>query len=258
MPTATEQARAAARALTLGTLTLGMLGGVRLHQRLSATEAERAVFQRWMKVWASRLLDVFGFEITLPGPPPSAAHGARLIVANHRSPIDILLLLHWFGGVVLSRSDLADWPVLGVAARHAETIFVDRDDAMSGSLAIRQLRARLERGRTVIVFPEGATFPGDEVRELQGGAFTAARGLPVEIVPVGIAYEPGAEFYQESFIAHMQRVAARPKTRVACAFGAPRALAGSRKELCVTLRAELQTLVHAARAALPPGARSGP
>src|SRR5262249_6734859 len=160
-------------------------------------------FQRWMKRWAGGLLELFGFQLTLLSPPPPPARGARLVVSNHRSPIDILLMLRHFGGVVLSRGDLARWPVLGVAAQRAETIFVDRKDAYSGFLAVRALRERLAQGRTVIVFPEGTTFVGDEVREFQGGAFAAARGLAVEVVPVGIAYEPGVEFFQETFVGHM-------------------------------------------------------
>jgi 1-acyl-sn-glycerol-3-phosphate acyltransferase len=251
MPTAIEKARGGGRALAMGTFTLGMLGGVTLHQRLTPSEEQRApVFQRWMKRWAQGLLEIFGFDVTLATPLPPSAAGARLVVSNHRSPIDILLMLRHFGGVVLSRGDLARWPVLGLAAQRAETIFVDRSDALSGFLAIRQIRERLEQKRTVIVFPEGTTFVGDEVHEFQGGAFAAARGLPVEVVPVGIAYEPGAEFWQETFVTHMTRVAARKRTRVAFAVGAPRPLGGNRKELCESLRAEVQALVHTARAAL--------
>jgi 1-acyl-sn-glycerol-3-phosphate acyltransferase len=245
-----EAARGGARALAMSAITLSMLGGVTLHQRLAAEPQRNAVFQRWMKHWAQRLLDVFGFEVLLVSPPPPTAAGARLVVSNHRSPIDILILLRQFGGVVLSRGDLARWPVLGPAARAAETIFVDRADALSGFIAIRHIRERLEQGRTVIVFPEGTTHRGDEVHELQGGAFAAARGLAVELVPVGIAYEPGAEFFQETFVQHMQRVASRPRTRVAVAFGAARPLSGSRKELCAALQGEVQALVHEARAAL--------
>jgi 1-acyl-sn-glycerol-3-phosphate acyltransferase len=247
MPTRVDAARSGARALGMGALTLGMLGGVSLHQRFTAPAARDAQFQRWMQLWAEGLLRLFGVQSSLHGVQPTAATGARLIVSNHRSPIDILLLLRHFGGVVLSRSDLATWPVLGSAARRAETIFVDRADTMSGVLAIRQLRDRLAHQRTVIVFPEGTTLAGDEVRPFQEGAFAAARGLPVEIVPVGIAYQPGSEFLDETFVEHVTRVAQRPVTRVAVNMGAPRPMPGQRKGLADALRSEVQSLVHEAR-----------
>ncbi|HEY2734684.1 MAG TPA: 1-acyl-sn-glycerol-3-phosphate acyltransferase, partial [Polyangiales bacterium] len=137
-----EQARSASRALGMGAITVGMLGALSVHQRL-LDPAERPVrFQSWMRGWAEALLRVFGVEASVQGILPPSAAGARLVVSNHRSPLDILLLLRSFGGVVLSRADLQHWPVLGVAARRAETIFVDRADAISGVLAVRALRDR--------------------------------------------------------------------------------------------------------------------
>ena len=41
-------------------------------------------------------------------------------------------------------------------------IFVDRDSKQRGAQAIRQIRAQLQRNRTINVFPEGTVFAGDE------------------------------------------------------------------------------------------------
>jgi 1-acyl-sn-glycerol-3-phosphate acyltransferase len=231
----------------MGVFTLGMLGAEALHQRVLRPEQPQQVFQNWMQGWAEGLLRIFGVAWSLHGNLPPPARGARLVVANHRSPIDILLLLRQFGGVVLSRADLAQWPVLGLAARRAETIFVDRSDTVSGVLAVRALRARLENARTVIVFPEGTTLAGDDVRPFQEGAFAAARGLAVEIVPVGIAYQAGSEYLDETFMQHVSRVARRPITNVVCAVGAARPMLGTRKQLAEALRNEVQQLVYEAR-----------
>ena len=186
------------RAAGLGAVTLGALGVEQVHEGLSPEDERHQVFQWHMRRWARALMHVFGVETLVQG-EVARPTGARLVVANHRSPLDITALLGLFGGCVLSRADLADWPVLGVAARKAGTIFVDRSDGASGARAIRNIRARLKDGHTVIVFPEGGSFAGDEVRPLKGGAFAAIRGLDVEIVPVGIAYNPGVEFVNETF-----------------------------------------------------------
>jgi lyso-ornithine lipid O-acyltransferase len=227
-------------------LTLGMLTGVRAHQRLVAEQDRYDTYQRWMKQWANGLLRIFGVHAEVLDPPPQAA-GARLVVANHRSPLDILLVLRQFGGVVLSRDDLANWPVLGPAARSAETIFVDRKDIRSGVVAARTIRDRLSHSRTVTVFPEGTTHAGDEVRPFFEGPFAAARGLEVELVPVGIAYQAGSEFVEPTFGEHLARIAGRAETRVVCAIGQPRSMQGSRREVAASLRTEIQALVHRAR-----------
>jgi lyso-ornithine lipid O-acyltransferase len=256
MPTAIERARAAARVAAMASYTLGMLGGVKARQRLSPEAARYQIYESWMKRWCQGLLDIFGVHPTIvaeseavSSSQPSAAT-ARLVVANHRSPLDIPLLLRQFGGVVLSRADLATWPVLGPAAVSAETIFVDRKDTMSGVVAARKIRDRLARGRTVIVFPEGTTHAGDEVKTFFEGAFAAARGLKIELVPVGIAYQTGSEFVEPTFKKHLARVAGRSETRVACVIGAPKLMQGSRREVAANLRADVQALVLQARKVL--------
>lgn len=249
---AAGHARSGTRAAVMAANTVARLHLAVAHRELSAPDVRYDVWQRHMRAWARDLLRVFNFqEIWANQPPlPAPSDRPRLVVANHRSPIDILLMLRHFGGCVVSRADLAEWPVLGRAAREAETIFVDRDDARSGVGAIREMRRRLAAGRTVIVFPEGTTFAGDDVRPFLGGAFAAARGLPVEFVPAGLAYEPGTEFVEPTFGAHMARVAARPQTRVALATGEPRMMGESRAALVESLRDDVQSLVTHARTTL--------
>jgi len=243
--------RSAGRLAAFGAFTLSMLAGVQLNQRAVQEPARYAVWQRWMRAWTRGLLALFGVSPTLDpdtgAPPPQ---GARLVVSNHRSPLDIALLLTYFGGHVLSRDDLANWPVIGLAARKSDTIFVDRNSADSGLAAIRQIRQRLREGRTVIIYPEGRTFRGDEVREFHAGAFAAVRRLPVELVPVGIAYDPGSEFFDESFMQHFARVAVRPQTRVAICFGPGRPAQGSAAEIAVEMHREVQELTNQARGIL--------
>jgi 1-acyl-sn-glycerol-3-phosphate acyltransferase len=239
-----------ARGTALGLWSLGMTQSALLRLRGIAEPRRTQILQRWIRRWARGLLALFGVERRLCGNAPRWGGGPRLVVANHRSPLDIIALLECFGGYVLARHDLDRWPMLGYAARESGTIFVDRNDPRSGVKAIREIRKRLRAGETVIVFPEGTTHAGDEVHPFQGGALAATRGLDVELLPVGIAYEPGAEFVNESFGQHVLRVAQRRKTPVAICVGSPIAAGGDREALARALHAEVQQLVHQARAAL--------
>jgi 1-acyl-sn-glycerol-3-phosphate acyltransferase len=241
--------RGTLRLLNLGAATLGWVAAASLHQRF-VPEPERAlVFQRYMRRWGSSLVRASGGQVELvPGSQVPPHTRARLVVANHRSPFDIGVLLSLFGGNALSRADLAEWPVLGLAARRAGTIFVDRKSGGSGAAALRSIRRRLSEGASILVFPEGATFEGDEVRPFKPGAFAALRGLDVEVVPVGLAYDPGAEFVEESFVEHVVRVTARPVTRCVVNIGAPRPAGGRGQALAEALHDEVQALVNGARA----------
>ena len=243
------RARAAARAAGFAGWTAAMLAGVELAERAAPPEARRQVFEEWMRRWSRGLLRLFGVALRTRGEARPAARGAaRLVVSNHRSPIDIAALLSVFGGHVLSRADLAEWPIVGRAARKADTIFVDRDSRASGASAVRAIRARLRAGGTVTVFPEGTTFAGDEVRPLRGGAFVAARGIDVELLPVGLAYEAGTEFVEDSFLDYLARIAARPRLCVGLAVGTPRRARGTVEEMAAEMQREVQALVGEARA----------
>ncbi len=244
------RALSSGRGAAMGLLTLGMLGGVQLHQALGPEERRYRTWQRWMKSWTRVLLALFGVRVVVVGSPPPPPSGARLVVSNHRSPLDIALLLTHFGGHVLSRHDLAGWPILGVAARKSDTIFVDRSDPYSGISAIRQVRSRLKESKTVIVFPEGTTFEGDRVREFQAGAFAAARGTGAELFPVGVAYQVGSEFVDETFLQHLDRVASRPVTRMAVAFGAGCPASDPAARMAELMQERVQELVYRARRAL--------
>lgn len=231
-----------------------MLAAVESHKladrKLAAGDAQEQIFERYMRTWTAGLLRMFAVDLRILGELPPPPSGARMVISNHRSALDIGILLTHFGGSVLSRADLEDWPLLGLAAQKAQTIFVDRESKHSGAQAIRAIREHLQRGRTVSVFPEGTTFAGDEVRPFNAGAFVAARKLDVEYVPVGIAYPPGCEFVESSFVEHVAAVAQRPRTPVVMAVGDPLRIDGRANEVADRLHAEVQALVNRARAAL--------
>jgi 1-acyl-sn-glycerol-3-phosphate acyltransferase len=204
--------------------------------------------QRWAR-GARRILGV-DYEL-VHGRPPTERR-ARLVVANHRTPLDIIPLTTLFGGHFLANHKTRRAPVIGGAAELVGTIFVDREDKRSGAHAIRQMRRLLDEQRTVIVFPEGTTHGGDEVRPFQRGAFLAAKGLDVEVVPVGLAYPPGTEFVDPSLGQHARRFLSRPRTPTWVSIGEP--MPGDavvRDEEAV--RAKVQALVELSRRAAAAG-----
>ncbi len=228
-------------------------------QAARGTESERAWYLGWQRRRFCRsALDRFGVQWSL-APSPSAACRGRLVVANHRSVMDILVLVAGFGGTVLSRADVARWPLFGGIARRAGTVFVERGDRRSGMLAVRAMRRVLARGETLIVFPEGGTFSGDEVRPFRRGAFVAASGLDVEIVPVGLAHDPSHEYVDVRFVEHLLSVASSARSRMVGRVGAALPIVpGARpEEMAERARHAVQALVLEARAAWERDERDG-
>ncbi len=250
---ARRELRRAARVAAFGTTTAVMLPAFLARAAVARPEGLDLVRDRWVGAWSRTLLHAFGVSVLVQGATTVASGETRgrLVVANHRSTADILALLATFGGAMVSRADVAGWPLIGPAARAVGTVFVDRSSAFSGATAVRAIRARLLRRATVIVFPEGGTSSGDEVRAFRAGAFVAALRAGAQIVPVGLAYAAGSEaaFVDESFPAHLARMAAAPASRVALCIGAPISSAGALRaeDLRDSAHGEIVRLVVQAR-----------
>lgn len=225
--TLADDARRAARISGFVALTPTMLAAYSLHDaartKLSAHERS-ALRDRWFGAWCDAMLRVFGLRVIAIGEPIArGGERGRLVVGNHRGVADVLVLLRAFGGRMVSRADLSRWPLIGVAGRKLGTIFVDRSDMRSGAITIRAMRDFLRSGDTVSIFPEGTTFCGDEVRPFHAGGLAAAIGTGADVVPVGLAYsrDSRAAFLDETFPAHLSKMAAAPPSFVVLSVGAP-------------------------------------
>ncbi|HSN84881.1 MAG TPA: lysophospholipid acyltransferase family protein [Polyangiales bacterium] len=226
-----------------------MILGAYEARRVMTPETQRdALANRYRARLSHGLLRVFGAELSVEGERPS--RDGALIVSNHQSALDIGVMLALFQAVLVSRHDVASWPLLGRLAKHGDTIFVDREDRRSGAAALREIRRRVTQGRTVVAFPEGGTFPGDSVHEFHPGAFAAVQSLDAPVIPVGLAYSPAVPYGQESFAEHVARVAARPMTRIAVHLGEPVPRGPDARATARSARDQVERLVLRARAVL--------
>lgn len=241
--------------------TFGMYGLLEAETALAAEPRRGEVLDAWIGRYGAAMLRLYGVSVLAGGPyvrvglryPGRDGTGTgRLFVMNHRSGLDIPLALAHFVATLVSRADLAGWPVIGLAARRVGTLFVDRSSQRSGASVIAAMARALQTGHGVMVFPEGTTFPGDEVRPFKAGAFLAASRTGAEVVPVGTAYAgAGAAFGDEPFLGHLKRVTSTPRTRVALQVGSPISSAGrNAQELSTLAHAAVQEQVDRARASL--------
>ena len=222
-------------------------------ERAKDTRDKVAARDHWSGVWARGLLRLFAVDLVVTGDPGGNRHGqGRVVVANHRSIIDIAVVLSLFGGAMVSRKDLERWPIIGRAASGAGTIFVDRGSKESGAQAVQAMEASLRQHDTVCIFPEGTTFVDDEVRPFKAGGFVAAMRAGVPVVPVAIVYPSGsgAAFGGETFLRHLARLADTVRTRVFVEIGAPMTPAPDEPVVAFTerVRVEVDRLMATGRA----------
>jgi 1-acyl-sn-glycerol-3-phosphate acyltransferase len=125
---------------------------------------------------------VSGVRITDPRRPYVA-------VSNHESLLDIFLISHlpWEMKWV-SKIEVFRIPVMGWMMRLADDICVRRNDPRSRAKALAEIKARLARRVSVMIFPEGTRSPrGGDLLPFHDGAFRAAIETGLPILPMVVA-----------------------------------------------------------------------
>ena len=101
-----------------------------------------------VQAWALRMLTLLGVRLELRGQPPVA--GPVLLVANHISWLDILVMHAARHCRFVSKADVRHWPLIGTLADGAGTLYIEREsrrDAHACSAShVRQPEARGDRG----------------------------------------------------------------------------------------------------------------
>jgi lyso-ornithine lipid O-acyltransferase len=182
----------------------------------------QAAALRLRRLWARRLLYLCGVRVRTSGVLPTEA---CLLVANHRSAIDPILLLRDVLALPVSKAEVADWPVLGKGAQLAGGIlYLRREDGGSRTSMLRAMADTIVRdGWSVLIFPEGTTSDLDGTLPFRPGSFQMAARLGIAVVPVAIIFEKKSAWWvgQESFAAHAKRKFGQHRIRVEVRYGPP-------------------------------------
>lgn len=156
----------------------------------------RAVFISLVMRWHHVMSRIFGTTRIHRG---ATLEQGALLVCNHVSWLDILVLGASWRLIFLGNAGILRWPILGWIIKRAGTLFITRGQgAMQATLDICQV---LQQGRNVLLFPEGKTTDGLSMMRLQPRLFQAAIDARVPLQPVAIRYfnAAGARVVHHSF-----------------------------------------------------------
>ncbi|MBL8643278.1 MAG: 1-acyl-sn-glycerol-3-phosphate acyltransferase [Rhodospirillaceae bacterium] len=132
---------------------------------------------------------VLGFELKIKG--AQVKDRPLLVVCNHISYLDIVVVGATVKGEFIARGDMADWPFFGLMAKTGRTVFIDRKRT-STATARDTIQDRLNAGGTLIMFPESTSGDGNHILPFKSALFTVAerevKGRPVTVQPMSIAY----------------------------------------------------------------------
>jgi 1-acyl-sn-glycerol-3-phosphate acyltransferase len=140
-----------------------------------------AILQRW----SGRILSCLRVQVSMTGTVPAKG----LIVCNHVSYLDILVLSSAARCVFLAKSEIKSWPFIGWIASLTGTVFIDRSRRIQTHHLQPQVQRQLKSGLPLLLFPEGTSTDGRNILPFRSSFFQAAVTVAAPVTAAYLAYE---------------------------------------------------------------------
>lgn len=182
---------------------------------------------------------------------------AVLFVSNHLSWADILVIGALGPVAFVAKREVADWPLVGIAARLQRTVFVDRTRRHQTGQAVGAMVKRLVEGTSVVLFAEGTSSDGNRVLPFRSaliGAVDEAAAYDagaIQIQPMSVGYtgqqgipmgrqnRPLVAWYGDlDFMPHFKAFVARGAVDAVVSYGEPFTADGAADRKTMTKRLE--------------------
>jgi len=142
----------------------------------------------WMarNIWANIIIYGMGFYPILKKEEKIEKGKSYMLIANHTSMMDIMLMLKVSKNpfVFVGKKELAKMPVFGFFYKRV-CILVDRSSMKSRTAVYKRAKARLDKGLSICIFPEGGV-PEEDIflDEFKDGAFRLAIEYQIPVAPI--------------------------------------------------------------------------
>jgi 1-acyl-sn-glycerol-3-phosphate acyltransferase len=119
------------------------------------------------------------------GQLPANKRNPYVMVSNHESFVDMLLLSHLKMEMkYLSKESILRIPLVGWMMKMSGDVSLLRGDRSSGAAALIVCEKWLKRKMSVMIFPEGTRSSDGEMRSFKDGAFVLAIRTQTPMLPV--------------------------------------------------------------------------
>lgn len=138
--------------------------------------------------WAKLILKVCGVKVEVKGLELVKRDAPQIFMVNHQSIFDIFALLAILpvDFKFILKEELMRVPVLGFSMRRAGYIAIDRENPRRAIRSMNEAARKIERGVSLVIFPEGTRSEDGGVQSFKPGGFHLAMKNGYDIVPIAI------------------------------------------------------------------------
>lgn len=181
--------------------------------------------RRMMQHWSNGLLTILNIRLRCIGKLPGFEIPRALLVANHISWLDVCVLMAACPTRFVAKSEINDWPVLGMLSRKVGTLFIRRAKRGDTLRINQQISDVLKQGERVVIFPEGTTADGVYLNHFHASLLQSAIDSDALLFPVAIAYRrtngeicPEAAYTDSSLVLSLRKILSQTEITVELTF----------------------------------------
>ena len=141
-----------------------------------------------IRLWFEKILIIVDIKTKIIG---KIKKGNYLIISNHSSWLDIIILGSIFKTTFLSKIEVSKWPVIGRITTAVDMLFIDRGSKNAASLAVDGISKFILHDRNVTIFPEGTSSGGKKLLKFKPRLFASIidTNSPVQCVIIKYPYK---------------------------------------------------------------------
>jgi 1-acyl-sn-glycerol-3-phosphate acyltransferase len=132
---------------------------------------------------------ILNIKVTIAGDEGQLERGGYVIIANHVSYVDGIVLGSIFPIVFVSKREVKKWPIVGQWNVLCGTIFINRQRKNEVGALVREMTRKLRQEANILLFPEGTSTNGEKMLPFQTVPLAAPLRSRSIIVPVNLAYK---------------------------------------------------------------------
>lgn len=155
-----------------------------------ASKRRSLAWRNWIfRTWAQTIIRLLNINVQTNDLAPNEPF---LLVANHLSYIDIVVLAAQVNCAFIAKSEVAAWPAIGRLASWFDTIFINRSRKKDVIDTMQQMHRVIDAGLGVVLFAEGTSTSGQLVARFKSGTLdlAARRRVPVHYASISYATNP--------------------------------------------------------------------
>jgi 1-acyl-sn-glycerol-3-phosphate acyltransferase len=132
---------------------------------------------------------ILNIKVTVEGEEGQLERGGFVIIANHVSYVDGIILGSIFPIVFVSKREVKRWPIVGQWNTLGGAIFINRQHKEQVGLLVAEMKRKLQQEANLLLFPEGTSTNGEKMLPFQTVPLAAPLRNRSIIVPVTLTYK---------------------------------------------------------------------